>query len=69
MAQKKTMVKQYDTHAAYQKDANKLAQQGWKVQNVTEQEQRSGLTRCCLLGLFALVLKPRNKILVTYVKE
>lgn len=66
--QPQTMVRTYSSQGAYQHDANHLAREGWRVQSVTESRPNIGCARGCLLGLWALVFRPKNKLIVTYVR-
>ena len=61
-----TLVREYKSQGAYQADARRLAGQGWSVQNVVERNPRSGCVRGCLLGLLALVFRPKPTLIVTY---
>jgi hypothetical protein len=67
--QTETMVREYDDTDEYNRDAKKLAEQGWSVQSVTELSQSSGCFRCCFLGIFAAILKPKSHLVVTYVRN
>ena len=61
-----TMVRTYKSQAAYQRDSARLAADGWRVVTVTEQQPSPGCARGCLLGLMALVWKPKPYLTVTY---
>lgn len=61
-----TIVREYKSREAFQRDAAKMSADGYAVQTVTDQQQRSGCMRIMTLGLFALVWKPKAKLLVTY---
>lgn len=63
---KNTIVREYRSHADFERDAAKLAADGYSVLTVTESQPRSGCLRIVTLGLFALVWKPKPKLLVTY---
>ncbi len=69
MAETETMVREYKDPDEFNKHARKLAEKGWQVQSVTELTQNAGCFRCCFLGIFAAVLKPKPHIVVTYVRE
>jgi hypothetical protein len=60
------LVRVYKNQSEYQRDAQRLSVEGWRVVSVTEQEQRSGCIRIVLLWFLALLWKPKPRILVTY---
>jgi hypothetical protein len=64
-----TMVRTYNKTGDYQKDATKLAQQGWTVANVAMQQPHSGCGRIVLIGVLAAIFKPKPVIIVTYQRE
>lgn len=64
-----TMSRTYQNQEAYSTDAARLAGQGWRVTNVTEHQPSTGCARGCLLGLFALVWKPKPELIVTYERQ
>lgn len=66
MAPKTTMVREYRDTGAMQKEANKLAKDGWQIVTQSEQTQRSGCARILLIGPFALLFHPKPRIVVTY---
>ncbi len=68
MQQMETLILEYKSIEDFQKDAAKLAEQGWTVQSQTERTNRSGILRCCILSIFALVFPPKPSIIVTYVR-
>lgn len=57
---------EYKSRGAMERGNTELARQGYRVQSVTELQQRSGCGRILLLGLFAAVIKPKPHYLVTY---
>jgi hypothetical protein len=61
-----TMVREYKSADAFNSDARKLAGEGWGVQSSTELSRPPGCARCCTLGIFAAVMKPKPVIVVTY---
>lgn len=63
---KNTIIREYRSRAEFERDAAKLAADGYSVLTVTESQQRAGCMRILTLGLFALVWKPKQKLLVTY---
>ena len=66
-AKPQTMVRTYTSPDAYQKDAEKLAGEGWAVVNTVEHAPRTGCMRFIMLGgIGALVFRPKHKIVVTY---
>lgn len=62
-------VKVYKSVKDYRKDVPKMARHGWKVQSSIEENPRSGCGRILMLGFFALLFRPKSKIVVTYVRE
>ncbi len=67
--QMETKVREYKNSDAYNKDARKMAEEGWMVQSATELSRPPGCARCCTLGIFAAVLKPKPVIVVTYYRH
>lgn len=61
-----TMVRVYKGHAAYRKDAEKLARDGWQPVSVTERRPRSGCARILLLWFVVLIFPPKPALVVTY---
>lgn len=59
------IVRRYPTDADYQKDANKLARDGYTVTSTTSEQPRSGCLRILTLGVF---FKPKPVLVVTYSK-
>lgn len=70
MARSETTVKVYSDPKAYQRDAAKMAQQGWRVVSVTERRPPSGCGRLIFLiftlGIFAILFPHRPELVVTY---
>lgn len=66
MAPRSTMVREYASRKEFEKDANKLAKDGWAVVTQSEQTQRSGCARFLLIGPLALIFHPKSHIAVTY---
>lgn len=66
--QMETIVKEYASVAAFNHDAFMLSNRGWAVQSSTELSRPPGCARCCTLGIFAAVMKPRPVIVVTYTR-
>lgn len=68
-----TMVRTYKKAKDYQKDAQKLGKQGWRVVGTVEHRPRSGLGRITTgvltLGIGALMFPPKPEIVVTYERE
>ena len=62
----RTAVREYKSRGEMQRDANKAAERGWTVVSVTEASQRSGCLRMATVGIFALVWRPKPRIMVTY---
>jgi len=63
MGSKTILVRRYKTDPEYQKDANKLAKQGYVVVNATSEQPRSGCLRILTLGI---LFKPKPQLVVTY---
>ena len=63
MSEKTILVRRYKTDPEYQKDANKLARQGYVVVNATSEQPRSGCMRILTLGI---LFKPKPQLVVTY---
>lgn len=63
-----TMTRTYKSTDAFRRDAEKLARQGWTVQNTTEHQPRTGCARGCLLGFFSLIWKPKPEIVAVYTR-
>ena len=61
------VIKRYKTEKEYQKDANKMRQNGYRIQDVAKAE-RSGCLRWLLVGPIALVWK-KHEMTVTYELE
>jgi hypothetical protein len=61
-----TIVREYKSRQAFEKDAEKLAADGYSVVSVTDSQQRSGCLRMLTLGFFALIWRPKNRLIVTY---
>lgn len=59
-------VRRYKDEKAYQKDAAKLARQGYEVASVVSEQPRSGCGRILAIGLFAAIFKPKPELVVTY---
>jgi hypothetical protein len=60
------MVRVYSSNSAYQKDAAKLAKQGWTPITVTERRPRAGCARIILLWWLTLLRPPKPELVVTY---
>lgn len=61
-----TVVKEYKSRDAFNRDAQVMAAQGYAVVSVTESQQRSGCMRILLLNFAALLWKPPSHLIVTY---
>lgn len=57
---------EYKSRGAMEKGNAQMARQGYRVQSVTELQQRAGCGRILALGLFAAVFRPKPHYLVTY---
>ena len=64
-----TTVRTYKGQSEFERDAKRLAEQGWEVKTVTSQQPRSGCLRIIALGgIGALVFKPKPVVIVTYTR-
>lgn len=61
-----TRVKNYSSPGAFNRDAGKMARDGWSVVSTTERQPRAGCLRIVTLGLFTLIFPPKPEIVVTY---
>lgn len=61
-----TIVREYKSREAFERDAQKLAAEGYSVVSVTETQPRAGCIRILTLNLLALVWRPKPKLVVTY---
>lgn len=69
MAPATIQVKRYGSPDEFQKDAQKLARQGWSVTAQSEETQRTGCMRFVMLGgVGALIFKPKPRLVVTYTR-
>jgi hypothetical protein len=59
-------IREYRDRAEFDREAKKLARDGWEVQTMTERSQRSGCVRILLTGGLALVFPPKPHLVVTY---
>lgn len=66
---KKATVREYKSRAEMDREVAKAAEQGWRVVTVNDLSQRAGCARMGCLGFFALIWKPKSKILVTYAHD
>lgn len=63
---KDLIVRRYRSQAQYQHDARRMLRRGYEVASVTSEQPRAGCLRGCLLGLLALLFKPKPVLIVTY---
>ena len=63
-----TMVREYKDTRAYQKEANKLGRQGWRVQNVVEGHPMGSVMKRWLKGEL-LFRNHMKRLIVTYTKS
>lgn len=61
-----TMVRVYKGSDDYQKEARKLARDGWEVVNTVERRPRAGCLRILLLWWLTLLRPPKPELVVTY---
>lgn len=67
MAESIVIVREYRSSQEYQKDAGRLAEQGYEVVSTADRPQRSGCMRLLLTGGLGFFLwKPKPVIAVTY---
>ncbi len=66
---KDVIVRRYKSQEHYQRDAVAMARAGYEVVSVTSEQPSTGCLRGCLLGLFALIFKPKPVLVVTYRRE
>lgn len=66
MAKSQTMVRVYGGNGDYQKDAKRLAKDGWNPVNVVERRPRAGCARILLLWWLTLLRPPKPELVVTY---
>ena len=64
-----TQVKTYTTDREYNRDAQRLAKDGWETVNTAWHQPQSGCMRYLLTGGLALFWKPKPKLTVTYRRE
>lgn len=57
---------EYKSREDMDRGIREMAAQGWRVQSVTELQQRAGCARMFWLGLFAFIFKPKPHYLVSY---
>jgi hypothetical protein len=62
-------VKEYRDSKQFRKDARRLAIEGWEVVSSTGLRARSGCLRLLLMGPFAIMIPPRDRVIVTYWKR
>ena len=61
-----TKVKEYKNTADFNKDAAKMAKDGWRVASSAERTQRTGCIRFLLLGF---LFPPHPHVVVSYERE
>lgn len=66
MAKKQIIVKRYKSEKAYQRDARRMQKRGYEVVSVTTENVGRGCLSWALLGIFALLRKPKSELVVTY---
>lgn len=59
-------IREYKDAKEFDREARRMAKDGWEVQSQTERTQRPGCGRILLTGGFALVFPPKPTIVVTY---
>jgi hypothetical protein len=66
MAKDRVLVRRYKDEKEYQKDANKMAKQGYVVDSVVTENLGRGGCRWLAFGLFNFLSKPKHVLVVTY---
>jgi len=61
-----TKIKQYDNRKAFEKDANKMAKDGWAVVSTSTDQVRRGCTLSSILLPILFFIRKKDKITVTY---
>lgn len=64
-----TRVRIYKSSGSFQREASKLAQQGWSVTATTSRQPRAGCLRILTLGIWTVVFPPKPEIVVTYSRQ
>lgn len=62
----RTQVKTYSSDRAYQRDMERMLDQGWTLLSSQTLETRGGCLRWLFFGPFALLFRGKPKIKVTY---
>jgi hypothetical protein len=63
-----TLVRSYKEVKHFNRDAQRLAKDGWQVSSSLDHKNRPGIGRIATLGLFSLVRPPKHSMVVTYVR-
>lgn len=58
--------REYKNSAVARREIQKMGRLGYTVISMTEVQQRSGIGRFLLLGIFAAVFHPKPRVLVVY---
>jgi hypothetical protein len=69
MPEPTTLIREYKNRAAFERDANRLAADGYTVVTTTERTRRRGCLTILLTGGFALIRRPAPLIAVTYRRD
>lgn len=64
--QTETLIQTYTSARQYQRAADQLAEDGWYVVSVTEQQPKGGCLQGCLLGPLVFIFRPKPLLVVTY---
>jgi hypothetical protein len=68
--QNEQTMKRYKDQRAFQKDAPNMLARGWYIQSQNSYQPRAGIGRIVALGgIGALVFKPKEQVMVTYVRS
>lgn len=62
MAKTTVLVREYNDGSDFQKDARKLAKDGWAVTNSVSQEQKKG----CIKAFLSPFTRRKSHVIVTY---
>ena len=66
MAKDRIVVRRYQSEKEYQKDANKMAKQGYAVESVVTENLGRGGCKWLAFGLLNFLSKPKHVLVVTY---
>jgi hypothetical protein len=64
-----TKVKVYQSNRQFQRNAKRMAKQGWRVVSTAQDKPRPGCGRIGCLGIFAGIFPPKERMVVTYQRD